>query len=234
MTSLPVLLELQQVHDNLRTIQRDLAAFPPDLARFDAERKTLAKRLEQLDKELADGKVRRAGLETALAQAKKVEERARAAVKQTQQKVHYAAAIRDLDERERERAAAARPLKDLDTRLEALEQERTGVEARRSEAEAQFQALHDVFLSEHGNQVSVRERLLQRQTELEAQLPAAELARFNRLLEARQGRALVPVENGLCSGCRTKLRIPLLAQVRDHGLGACESCQRLIHLPPRP
>ena len=25
----------------------------------------------------------------------------------------------------------------------------------------------------------------------------------------------------------------LLAQVRDHGLGTCESCQRLIHLPPR-
>lgn len=234
MTSLPVLLELQQVHDNLRTIQRDLAAFPPDLAKFDAERKTLAKRLEQLDKELTDGKNRRASLETALAQAQKVEERARAAVKQTQQKVHYAAAIRDLDERERERAAAARPLKDLNTRLDALEQERSSVEARRSEAEGQFQTLHEVFLSEHGNQVSVRERLIQRQGELEAQLPAAELARFNRLLEARQGRALVPVENGLCSGCRTKLRIPLLAQVRDHGQGTCESCQRLIHMPPRP
>lgn len=234
MASLPVLLELQQVHDNLRTIQRDLAAFPPDLARLDAERKSLAKRLKQVEKELTEGQGRRTGLEAALAQAQKAEERARAAVKQTQQKVHYAAAIRDLDERERERAAAAKPLKELSTRLETLEQERAGLEARRTEAEGQFQALHEVFLSEHGNQVSVRERLVQRQKELEEQLPATERARFNRLLEARQGRALVAVENGLCSGCRTKLRIPLLAQVRDQGLGTCESCQRLIHLPPRP
>lgn len=234
MTSLPILLELQQVHDNLRTIQRDLAAFPPDLATLDTERKTLAKRLDQLDKALTDGRQRHAGLETALSQAQKVEERARAAVKQTQQKVHYAAAIRELDERERERAAAAKPLKDLTTRLEALEQERVEVANRQSEAETQFQTLHDVFLAEHGNQVSVRERLVQRQGELEAQLSPTDLARFNRLLEARQGRALVPVENGLCSGCRTKLRIPLLAQVRDTGLGTCESCQRLIHIPPRP
>lgn len=234
MTSLPVLLELQQVHDNLRTIQRDLGAFPTDLARFDTERKALAKRLEQLDKEITEGKNRRASLEAVLTQSQKAEERARAAVKQTQSKVHYAAAIRELDERERERSAAAKPMKDLNARLEAQEQERAGVEAGRAEAEAQFQALHAIFLSEHGNQVSARERLVQRQAELEAQFPPAELARFNRLLEARQGRALVPVENGLCSGCRTKLRIPLLAQVRDHGLGTCESCQRLIHLPPRP
>jgi len=233
MTSLPVLLELQQVHDNLRTIQRDLTAFPSDLADLESERKRLAKRLDQLEKEWTEGLSHKTTLETAFAAAQKVEERARAAVKQTQQKVHYAAAIREVDERERERAAAARPLKELTTRLETLEQERTTTSARHAETEAQFQTLHDIFLAEHANQVSARERLLQRQTELEAQLPAPDLARFNRLLEARQGKALVPVENGLCSGCRTKLRIPLLAQVRDHGLGTCESCQRLIHLPPR-
>lgn len=234
MASLPLLLELQQVHDNLRTIQRDLTAFPPDLATQDSERKQAGKRLEQLDKELAEARSRKTALEAALAAAQRVEERARAAVKQTQQKVHYAAAIRDLDERERERAAAARPLKELLARLEVLEQERAEVDARHAEAETQFRALHDIFLSEHANQVSLRERLLLRQQELEAQLPPAERSRFNRLLEARQGRAIVAVENGLCTGCRTKLRIPLLAQLRDTGLGACESCQRLIHLPRHP
>ena len=69
MTSLPVLLELQQVHDNLRTIQRDLTAFPSDLADLESERKRLAKRLDQLEKEWTEGLSHKTTLETAFAAA---------------------------------------------------------------------------------------------------------------------------------------------------------------------
>ena len=50
-------------------------------------------------------------------------------------------------------------------------------------------------------------RLEARCAELEAALAPALLARFKRLLQGRQGRAVVGVENGACGGCRTRLRI---------------------------
>jgi len=58
-----------------------------------------------------------------------------------------------------------------------------------------------------------------------------ELGRFNRLIQSRHGQAVVSVENGACTGCRTRLRGPLLAQLREKHVVNCESCQRLLFLP---
>ena len=58
--------------------------------------------------------------------------------------------------------------------------------------------------------------------------------RFNRLIQARHGRAVVTVENGACTGCRTKLRGPLLAQLREKTILNCEACQRILYLPTHP
>ena len=54
MSQLSLLIELQTVHDHLRVILRDLTAFPPDLAALDNELKTLARKLEENAKALAD------------------------------------------------------------------------------------------------------------------------------------------------------------------------------------
>ncbi len=107
------------------------------------------------------------------------------------------------------------------------------LETRRTQIQAQFDELHQIFLSEHENQVAARELHLARRTELEALLEPALLSRFNKLIQQRQGRAVVPVENGNCSGCRTKLRIPLLSQLREQGTMPCEFCQRILFIPPK-
>lgn len=231
---LPLLLELQSVHDNLRTIRRDLAAFPPDMARLDGELKALRTRRAQAAKALEEGLKGLKGMEEALKVAQKSEDLARASVKQAHQKVQYAAAIRDLDERERQRAAAARPLKELQAKVAALETEVGEADAKLTELQAQFDELHQIFLSEHETQVVAKAKLETRLEELEAALPTPERVRFNKLLDARQGRAIVPVEKGFCSGCRTRLRIPLIAQVRDRGPIPCESCLRLVYIAPAP
>jgi predicted nucleic acid-binding Zn-ribbon protein len=227
MTTLPVLLELQAIHDNLAVIERDLTAFPQEMASLDAEAKAQGKRVDALSKELADARSSQASLVRDLAQAQKLEDQARAAMKNATRKVHYTAAIRELDERERQKAAVAKPLKDVEARLA----ERT---ALRDKAREQFDELHKIFLAEHENQVVARDLALGRKRELEAQLGTVEVGRFNRLIQARHGQAVVVVENGACSGCRTKLRGPLLAQLREKTTLNCESCQRILYLPARP
>lgn len=234
MTTLPLLLELQGLHENLRIIQRDLTNFPPDMAKLDGELKAMAKRHEAAAKELAEARAKVESLSSNLKLAARLEEHARAALKQTTQKVQYTAAIRELDERERQKAAVAKPLKEAETRSAALEQELAELDTRRGQTQAQFDELQQIFLSEHENQVAARTVNQDRKAAVEAQLEAALLARFNKLIQQRQGRAVVPVENSTCGGCRTKLRIPLLSELREKGTIACEFCQRILFLPPKP
>jgi len=232
MELLPILRELQSTLDYLRTVERDLAALPPDLAALDSRLKTIEKQVSDKTKALDTARTQIQIRTKDLAVAQKDEERARTALKATSQKVQYTAAIRDLDEKERQKAQIAKPLKALESEVVSLESALAELGAEQSTLKVQFDELHAVFLEEHGNQVVARTQLRAKQTELEAKLPAPEKIRFHRLATARQGRAVVPVENGACTGCRVKLRGPFLFALKDAKEPvACESCQRILFLP---
>jgi hypothetical protein len=232
MEHLTTLRDLQATLDYLRTIERDLSALPPDLAALDTRLKAISKQTTEKTKALDTARTYIQLKSKELVQAQKDEERARAAVKATSQKVQYTSAIRELDEKERMRASIARPLKALETEAASLELALAALETERITLQAQFDELHAVFLDEHANQVEGRKQLKAKQAKLEAKLAAAEVTHFHRLAAARQGRVVVPVENGACSGCNVKLRGPFLFQLKEaKGAVACESCQRILFLP---
>lgn len=232
MELLTTLRDLQATLDYLATIQRELSNLPPDLAALDARVKSIEKRMAEKTKalETAQAQIQVKSKELILAQ--KEEEKARAAVKSTSQKVHYTAAIRELDEKERLKAAISKPLKALEATAQALEQTLAALGTDLSGARAQFDELHAVFLDEHANQVEGRKQLLAKQAALEAKLSPSDVSRFHRLAHARQGKAVVAVEQGACSGCNVKLRGPVLFQLKEgKTLIACESCGRTLFLP---
>lgn len=232
MEPIAVLRDLQSTLDNLATIQKALADLPPDLAALDARLRAAARGTADRTRTLEAARTQIQALTRDLAEAEKEEARARTAVKATSQKVHYTAAIRELDDRERQKAAIQRPLKALEAQVQGLEADLAALAADQAAAQAQFDELHAVFLEEHGNQVEGRKLLQARQAELEAALAPAEVARFHRIAQVRQGRAVVPVEAGACTGCRVKLRGPLMATLREgRTLVVCESCQRFLYLP---
>jgi uncharacterized protein len=233
MSFLPVLLELQSIHDNLTIIQRDLSSFPPEMAKLDTDLKAFAKRMEMLSKSLEGSRADQATLTRNLTQVQKLEDTARVALKNSTQKIQYTAAIRELDERERQKTAVAKPLKDVEARIQTMEAELADITAQHGEARERFDTLHSAFLDEHQNQVAAREQAMTRKRELEGKLEPIELTRFNRLLVGRHGQAVVAVENGTCTGCRTRLRGPFLALLREKTVLNCESCQRILYVPPK-
>lgn len=231
MTTLLELRDLQATCDNLKTIERDLANLPPDLAALDGQIKAATRRKADLEKALAEGRTQTEKLQKELALAQRLEAHARTAVKATTQKVQYTAAVRELDHREREVAAITRPLKELEARLVAQDTELVQVTAELETKTAQFEGLHQIFLAEHETQVAAKAALSAKRATLEAALEPALLKRFHQLLNQRQGRAVVGVENSVCLGCRTKLRIPAMTALREaKGIPTCESCQRIVFL----
>lgn len=232
METLGTLRELQVTLDYLHTIERELSALPPDLASLDAQIKDLEKQRTEKTKSLEQAKAQILLRTKELAQAQKDEDHARAAVKTTSQKVQYTAAIRDLDEKERLRAAIAKPLKALEDQVIALTSALAAIEGAYATTKAQFDELYAIFLEEHANQVEGRKQLTTKRADLEAKLSTLEISRFHRLAGTRQGKVVVPVENGACTGCRVKLRGPLLHQLKEAKIMTlCESCQRVLFLP---
>lgn len=231
MEPLITLRDLQATLDYLATIHRELSALPPDLAILDAKVKAAEKQIADKTKALDTARAQILVKTKELTQAQKDEDRARAAVKTTSQKVQDTAAIRELDEKERLKASVSKPLKTLESTVLVLEQALAVLEKERASAQTQFDELYAIFLDEHANQVEGRKVLRAKQSALETKLTAAEVARFHRLAAARHGRVVVPVENGACSGCNVKLRGPILFQLKEgKDLITCESCQRILFL----
>lgn len=231
MSLIATLKDLQATLDYLRTVERDLSTFPPDLAALDQESKSLARLSAEAEKALQDWKAKREAARKEHAEALRLEELARKALRTANQKVQYAAAIRELDDRERQKAAAARPLKEAEVRCMEIEERLDSLRAKAVEVTGKFDDLHQIFLAEHETQVLAKADLTAKKAQLESALPPAELARFQRLVQTRQGRAVVPVENSTCMGCRVKLRMPFLSELRQKGGPmVCESCQRIVFI----
>ncbi len=231
MSNLQLLRDLQGTLDNLRTIERDLAALPPDLAALDQKLKAVRKEKADKSKLLESLRTKRTTHAKDLAAADKSIADIRSHLKEATQKVQYAALIREQEEHERAHNAAARPLKEADTQIQQLELDVADLTAREAAQAAEFAVLHEAFLGDHVNQVEARVTLQAKRTELEAAMAPADLLKFNKILEARQGRAVVVVDNGFCGGCRTRVRPVIASQLREGKLLlTCESCHRFLYL----
>lgn len=72
--------------------------------------------------------------------------------------------------------------------------------------------------------------IAKKKTSVQARLqPKALLGRYQRLLDRREGKAVVPVVAGSCQGCRMMLPPQLYIVIqRGERLEACPSCQRFL------
>jgi len=68
-----------------------------------------------------------------------------------------------------------------------------------------------------------------------ASVPRDALATFDTMFRARKHLAVVKVVDGLCQGCRVRLRPHLFNQLRTGDqIIQCESCQRIVYYAPPP
>lgn len=77
------------------------------------------------------------------------------------------------------------------------------------------------------------EALTAERASIAASVPKAALATFDTMFKARKNLAVVKVVDGLCEGCRVRLRPHLFNQLRAADtIIQCESCQRIVYYVP--
>lgn len=85
-------------------------------------------------------------------------------------------------------------------------------------------------LEEMGFPVDGLDNLQKAKEKLENQLPRALLTRYQRLSQ-RAGRAVVPVVDGVCTGCFTNVPAIFTSSVNRDKVIYCETCGRILFWP---
>lgn len=104
----------------------------------------------------------------------------------------------------------------------ALAKDKQSVSAQKSAIDAEVASLKQSL-----------ESLVTERATIAASVPKATLSTFDTIFKARKNLAVVKVIDGLCEGCRVRVRPHLFNQLRAADtIIQCESCQRIFYYVP--
>jgi hypothetical protein len=145
----------------------------------------------------------------------------------------YSAVLKEIDQAKIE-------ISKHDEGILARMQEMETLQAELPEVEAKLAVESEAFNREKGEIMAAMESLDQRykglefeRRKIEGALPANIVASFYRVAEARQGVAMAPIPEAICSACNVRLRMQVFAEVkRGDQLLTCDSCKRFLYYEP--
>lgn len=115
-------------------------------------------------------------------------------------------------------------------KIEGKQKELKDVQAKAKEAERLFaeeKKRLEVLAAESGAELP---QLEQKQAAVAASVDKSLMERYAKLKAKRRDLVLVPVRDGICSGCRLQLPPQLVAEVkRSETVHSCSYCQRLLY-----
>jgi hypothetical protein len=119
----------------------------------------------------------------------------------------------------------AQMLQDVDSRIA---ERKTAVEVQRSDLLAHAQA----GKKEIGELHQKLERCRKIRQDMIKSINHDALTMYNRVLKTRAPNVLVPVVDGICTGCNIQLPVQVLSDImKADRLVICETCARVLYLP---
>ncbi|MEX2444533.1 MAG: C4-type zinc ribbon domain-containing protein [Alkalispirochaeta sp.] len=220
---------LQDILSDKFTIQREIE----DLPRTLATKKELVSRLKKsfVDKneKYEETRKRVADLRVRLQEAESDREKYESQMDQITTAREYDALekeIRDASEREQQfRRELQREEKDLEEQRQRLEREEEMIKAQEEELEEE-RAKIDSETSERKNRL---EELEVRENETIPGLDEELLFKFERIIRSKEGEGIVPIRNGVCTGCQMILPNQFVNDVRAaQEIHFCPYCSKVV------
>jgi hypothetical protein len=233
--TIAALVELQQVDDEVRvhTLQRDelaanLERLKTILTRMADELATKRDKLTEAQRFYDEKKIDLQGDADRLAKAKQK----LAGVTRTKE---YAAMQRELDALRKKFGEDEAELKRL---AEAIEEYLSSIneqEAKLAELQAEVDR-EEAASAERLTELEQRIKAISaRKKDIKVRLPRTMVSRYERVIKRREGKAVVPVDGGKCTGCQMRLppQMYILVQ-RGESLQSCPSCHRYLFIEEYP
>lgn len=229
----PELLSLVRLQKNLNEqarLRRRLREIPEETASLEEQRDTLARRRQEEEEAFHEMEKEEKRCERDLAATEEAMIKKQAALHEVKTNKEYTAALHEIETLKEkqsdleenalvlmERIASEKD--ELRQRLAGLDREREGLAARIEEVK------REVEESKTGIQ------------RLAAEIPASQssimpelLERFKKLYHGKHGLAVVPVQNGACSGCQISLSPQTVSAAKmGDRIVSCDHCGRILY-----
>jgi len=143
----------------------------------------------------------------------------------------FTAVISEIDYATKAIEESAARRKELEEAIESIQAEVAERRDARPEEEGAHKDVVDAWESRKKKLLKIVHDLSTKAKDVEKDIQPKQRARFLRLLESKQGRALSPVVDGSCSLCHFALRPHLQQRVRrSDEIIDCEHCHRILYV----
>lgn len=228
--ALEKLLVLQHCDQQIRDVKIALEALPREKEGCDRDAAKAAQRLEKAQEQRRELEKELKRLDGEILAKKEQIARYKTQQLETRKNEAYAALLHEIE-------AATKVIVEIEERQLGLME---SMEALTEDLET-AQAAHDVEMKRIGKILSTidgrRENLSQRREELLQQRPGLIkgieedfLERYDRLFKSKDGKAIVPIENNVCTGCHMKVTTQtVLAARAEKEIISCSQCGRILY-----
>ena len=230
---LRALIELQKLDGEIHHLRRELRAKPEETARLKQEHQTRSKILQEAESRSKASEVKRNQMETELGQKEEQIKKLQGQLFQVKTNKEYSALQKEIEGFKADRSVLE---EEILKRMEEVDQTKSRVAAEKQLLKAEEEKLNVRLKEIEGESRQIEARIQELQQQRGAVTPRVDppvLAQYERILERRDGMALVPVRGNACGGCFMGLPPQLINEVQlSTRLVPCESCARILYLEP--
>ncbi len=227
--TLRALVELQSLEDNLRDLRTQQAKLAAIVQENDSSRELFTGMLSAQEAELGEVRTFCGQKEDEIKESEDNARRARGRLSHIQNQRELTALNKELDTARRQNTQRTEELLSLMTQLETATTDYDKKVAEFSSLEEQMaQAEQDILARvREGEADALGQRT--RQEELRALVDKPTLSRFDRILANRNGCAVSPVKDQICTACRLAVSPQVLIRLMGmEKLEQCNNCRRFI------
>ena len=226
-----LLKELQEIDQEISTIEATRQAYRDELAVFDTDSARVQAMLDELNEELASLQQEEAQLQQEMLKERDNVVKVESRLPEIQTQKEYVAVLKEID-------VAKKANKDLDDQLSAKQQELSSLLQDQQEKETELGAIKEKAEArgaELAELMSESESVLNKRKgtrdSVANDVPGALLRKYQTLFKRRGGLALAQARNGACLGCNMQLppqQYNSLLRVTE--LQSCPHCNRLLYV----
>ena len=230
---LKALLELQGLDAQLYQLKARRQNIPQQAALLQAQSKEASAALQMLEQQYKGLEVKRNQMEIDLGQKEAQIKKLQGQLFQVKTNKEYSAIQREIEGLKADKSVLEEEIlklmEEADRVKGLVESQRQTLKSKEAQITQDLARLDEELKTIEGSVQQLQGSRLGLTPKVEPQI----LSQYERILERKEGLALVPVRHGACGGCHMGLPPQMINEIQMSGrLITCESCARILYVDP--
>lgn len=228
---LKILVELQKLDGQIYGFRRELNAQPAEIARLKEDHLRKTQGVQTIVSRYQSLEVKRNQLETDLGQKEQQTKKLQIQMYQVKTNKEYSAFQLEIAGLKADQSVLEEEILKL---MEEIDRAKSQMASEREGLKTEEAALNNrvAVIGQESEKIKAEmERMRAQRGQLAPKVDPRILRQYERVLERREGSALVPVRGNACSGCNMILPPQVINEVQISArLIPCESCARILYI----